>query len=579
LSGPLILHDHRVSDSPNNDCGTVAGRLLHALDAGHVLATFILLTKNGRDKDTLSFYSTWLFSVPSAIQDSRSTFRLPVPLRHHPSINNEIVHNNNNNNNNISSKDSIAGRMVLFDSSSSAQAHLLFRISAWVAARFWISAWVAARSCDAAGNTTSNLATSFTMTIAQITLINNSSTATFNLPIRFLSFLLMPLELLSTSIQIALSLHRSSSNTNPTTKSFATLIAQIISIEDNSNVMNSPLRLHFASPMQIIMSFMFITIISSLQLESYYSSTSLHQSRRSIVILFIKSSEQVPGISIHDLICLSVCLLIICALVPWSASPLVSCSVRRLAAPLHDYQFRSSCRNQSCHHLSETPQQLSCPCPLDKSCLCLCCAVDPVVHRLVPRSACCSVCCSVRSSDPISGAHHMSLQCPGSEAIYLSLVPYSTDDEVRCLSARLASISRPISRPLSHAADNIALVNCPRTDQFPSDDSLSTCSASHPFVALWSILSTLTAARPCYDRLHMVVHLASRWVLRHTSVAPWLISRTTVPTFDSVRPYSTTSCLFPDPSSSNQSLLHGASSGLPLGQLVGSTSAIKILLF
>jgi len=164
------------------------------------------------------------------------------------------------------------------------------------------------------------------------------------------------------------------------------------------------------------MSFMFITIISSLQLESYYWTWSLHQSRRSIILLCILSLEQVPGILTHDLICFLVWLLIIYAMVHWSASSLASCSVCRLAAPLHDYQFHSGCQHQPCYHLSETPQQLSRPCPLDESCLCLCCVVDPVVHRLVPRS----VCCSVRPKCPVSVAHHRSLQCSSLEATHKS---------------------------------------------------------------------------------------------------------------------------------------------------------------
>jgi len=54
-------------------------------------------------------------------------------------------------------------------------------------------------------------------------------------------------------------------------------------------------------------------------------------------------------------------------MVHWSASSLASCSVCRLAALLHDYQFHLGCRHQPCYHLSETPQQLSRPCPLDES--------------------------------------------------------------------------------------------------------------------------------------------------------------------------------------------------------------------
>ena len=50
LSGPLILYDRQISDSPNNDCGEVAGRLLNARDAGPVLATLIFLHENECDK-------------------------------------------------------------------------------------------------------------------------------------------------------------------------------------------------------------------------------------------------------------------------------------------------------------------------------------------------------------------------------------------------------------------------------------------------------------------------------------------------------------------------------------------------
>ena len=57
LSGQLTWYDQHVSDSPNNDCGVVTGRLPYTRDAGcgvFVNHLVVILQYNQHNKDTLS---------------------------------------------------------------------------------------------------------------------------------------------------------------------------------------------------------------------------------------------------------------------------------------------------------------------------------------------------------------------------------------------------------------------------------------------------------------------------------------------------------------------------------------------